>query len=146
MHVIADFARGAILALATAPALGATPTPPAYVLKPGQEIVFSVEIRDGAVVAGPPRLAKLGTATPGPGEMVVGLTPRDKDLYSQILLREATPLPVDFVATGEIGEIKIDERELCGRLSAPTSQRIGGTSWTVVLSQFAVGRGDGTCP
>ena len=56
--------------------------------------------------------------------MVVGLTPRDKDLYSQILVREATPLPIDFVATGRIGEIKIDEREVCGRLAAPLSQRI----------------------
>ena len=55
---------------------------------------------------------------------------------------EKTSAPIDFVATGLIGEIKIDERELHGRLDAPVTQRIGATSWTVWLNGFEFG-GDG---
>ena len=79
--------------------------------------------------------------TPQAGEISVGLTPRDKELYSQLVIVERTSTPVDFVATGHIGEIVIDEREVCGRTDAPFQQRIGGTSWTVVLRDFAPGAG-----
>jgi hypothetical protein len=53
---------------------------------------------------------------------------------------EKTAQPIDFVATGLIGDIKIDERVLHGRLDAPVSQRIGATSWTVFLNTFEAGK------
>ena len=110
-------------------------------LKQGQELTFAVTIVDGKATAGAPKLGKLGAAKPKDGEITVGLTPRDKDLYSQLVVAEKTAAPIDFVATGHIGEIVIDEREVCGRLEAPFSQRIGGTAWSVVLRDFAVGKG-----
>ena len=137
---------GPILAvLAAAPAHAAEKKPAdSFVLKSGQELTFLVTIIDGKATLGAPKLGKLGTAQPQDGEISVGLTPRDKDLYSQLLIVEKTTAPVDFIATGHIGEIVIDEREVCGRLGAPFQQRIGGTSWTVVLREFVVGKG--TCP
>ena len=93
-----------------------------------------------------PRQSKLGTAQPKEGEITVGLTPGDKKtLYSQVLVTEKTSVPIDFVATGLIGEIKIDERVICGRLDQPTSIHIGSVSWRVRLNSFEVGKG-GPCP
>ena len=128
------------LALAAPAAVGAEKEKP-LVLKQGQELTFAVTIVDGKATAGAPRLGKLGAEKPKAGEITVGLTPRDKDLYSQLLVAEKTAAPIDFVATGHIGEIVIDEREVCGRLEAPFSQRIGGTAWSVVIRDFAVGKG-----
>ena len=55
------------------------------------------------------------------------------------MIVEKTTQPIDFVATGMVGEIKIDERVVAGRLDAPVTQRIGGTSWKVWLHEFEVG-------
>jgi len=115
-------------------------------LKAGQELTIPVAIVDGKVIAGLARLGKLGAATPSPGEIVVGLTPGDKQtFYAQLIVNERVSAPIDFVATGLIGEIKIDERVVCGRIDAPVSQRIGSTSWRVALSGFEVGKGTGSC-
>jgi hypothetical protein len=115
-------------------------------LKAGQELTIPVAIVDGHVTLGAPRLSKLGSAEPKPGEITVGLTPGDKTtLLSQVLVREKTSAPVDFVATGLIGEIKIDERVICGRTDAPVTMHIGSVSWRVSLNTFTVGKGDGTC-
>ena len=134
---------GWLLVFAPQSVFAAERDPKALVLKAGQELTFAVNVIDGKVLTGAPRLGKLGTALSKDGEITVGLTQRDKDLYSQIQVIEKTAQPIDFVATGHIGEIVIDEREICGRLGAPFSQRIGGTSWTVVLRTFEVGKG--TC-
>jgi hypothetical protein len=128
------------LALAAPPALAAEAQKP-FVLKQGQELTFAVTIVDGKATVGAPKLGKLGAEKPKDGEITVGLTPRDKDLYSQLVVAEKTAAPIDFVATGHIGEIVIDEREVCGRLEAPFSQRIGGTAWSVVIRDFSVGKG-----
>jgi hypothetical protein len=56
-----------------------------------------------------------------------------------------TPLPIDFLATGLAGDIKIDESVLCGRLDAPTSGHIGAVSWRVRMHAFEVGKGGETC-
>ena len=81
---------------------------------------------------------KLGAETPKDGEISVGLTPRDKELYSQVMVTEKTSAPIDFIATGHIGEIVIDEREIHGKVSEPFQQHIGGVSWTVELHDFEV--------
>jgi hypothetical protein len=115
-------------------------------LKAGQELTIPVAIVDGRVTLGAPRLSKLGTAEPRQGEITVGLTPGDKTtLLSQLQVTEKTSAPVDFVATGLIGEIKIDERVICGRTDAPVTGHIGSVSWRVSLNTFTVGKGDGTC-
>jgi hypothetical protein len=114
--------------------------------KAGQEVTLPITIEGQRVVLGVPRQSKLGTAQPKDGEITVGLTPGDKKtLYSQVLVTEKTPVPIDFVATGLIGEIKIDERVICGRLDQPTSIHIGSVSWRVSLNTFEVGKG-GPCP
>ena len=81
-------------------------------------------------------MAKLLSASP-PGDK--------KTLLSQVLVTEKTSAPVDFVATGLIGEIKIDERVICGRTDAPVTKHIGAVSWRVSLNTFTLGKGDGTC-
>ena len=117
-----------------------------FSLKAGQEVTLPITIEGQRVILGVPRQSKLGTAQPKDGEITVGLTPGDKKtLYSQVLVTEKTSVPIDFVATGLIGEIKIDERVICGRLDQPTSIHIGSVSWRVQLNSFEVGKG-GPCP
>ena len=127
-------------------ASAAEPKPKLLVLKAGQELTLPVTIANGVVTAGAATLGKLGGAQAKDGEIVVGLTPRDKELYSQVMVTEKTPAPIDFVATGHIGEIVIDERVICGHLGAPFQQRIGGVSWTVELHDFTLGKGCETAP
>ena len=117
------------------------PKPKPFVLKAGQELTLAFALANGAATPGAPRLGKLGAAQAKDGEIVVGLTPRDKELYSKVMVTEKTDVPIDFVATGHIGEIVIDERVVCGRLGAPFQQRIGGVSWTVELHDFTLGKG-----
>ena len=129
-------ARGAASGDAKAPKLD---------LKAGEELTIPVAIVDGHVTLGAPKSSKLGTAQPRDGEITVGLGPGDKKtLLSQVLVTEKTSAPVDFVATGLIGEIKIDERVICGRTDAPVAMHIGSVSWRVSLNTFTVGK-DGKC-
>ena len=130
-------ARGAASGDAKAPKLD---------LKAGEELTIPVAIVDGHVTLGAPKSSKLGTAQPRDGEITVGLGPGDKKtLLSQVLVTEKTSAPVDFVATGLIGEIKIDARVICGRTAAPVAMHIGSVSWRVSLNTFTVGKGDGKC-
>jgi hypothetical protein len=131
-------ALAAVAAVSIVGAASAAPTKSSFVLKGGQQLIFSATVADGKVTLGTPRLVKLGAETPKDGEISVGLTPKDKDFYSQVMVTEKTSAPIDFVATGHIGEIVIDEREIHGKLSEPFEQHIGGVSWTVVLHDFEV--------
>ena len=133
--------RAALLSTLIAAAIGsggaqAAPSKNAFALKAGQQLIFSASVTDGKVTVGTPRLVKLGAEEPKDGEISVGLTPKDKELYSQVIVTEKTSVPIDFVATGHIGEIVIDEREIHGQLGAPFQQHIGGVSWTVELHEF----------
>ncbi len=139
------FLSFAALTAVAGAAYAAASKPPSYDLKSGQELTFSVTVADGQVKLGPPRLGRFGAAQPRDGEMTVGLSPKDKTLYENVVVTEKTSVPIDFVATGWVGEIKIDERILCGRLDAPVTMHIGATSWKVGLSQFEIGKGDGDC-
>jgi hypothetical protein len=114
--------------------------PEKLTLKAGQAVTFAARIEDGKVVLGPARRGSFGKMEPKAGEITVGLSTRDKDLYDQLVTVEKTSAPIDFVATGLIGEIMIDEREVKGLLGAPITQRIGGTSWTVWLHEFEAGK------
>ena len=58
---------------------------------------------------------------------------------------EKTSAPIDFIAAGLIGNIKIDEVKLCGRLEAPSSTRIASGSWRIALGRFSVGEGLQAC-
>jgi hypothetical protein len=93
-------------------------------------------VADGKVTLGPARAGKFGELIPSDGEIVVGLSPKDKTLYENVVVVEKTATPVDFVATGLIGNIKIDEIVLHGQLDAPVALRIGAMSWTVSLNSF----------
>lgn len=129
-----------LLVLAAAAAVAAPAAKPVkLVLKAGQALAFSASVTDGKVVLGPARLGKFGELQPTDGEIAVGLSPRDKTLYENVVVVEKTAAPIDFLATGLIGEIKIDERDIHGRLGEPVTQRIGATSWTVWLNGFEPG-------
>jgi hypothetical protein len=117
-----------------------------FSLKAGEEVTLPITVQDQRVVLGVPRQSKLGTVQPKEGEITVGLTTRDKGtFYEHVIVTEKTAVPIDFVATGYVGEIKIDERIICGRLDQPTSVHIGSVSWRVSLNTFEVGKG-GPCP
>ncbi len=128
-------------AAAQAPNLG-----PTVDLRPGQQITIPVTIVDGRAALGQARVSKPGTAQPKDGEITVGLVKQGLSPYAALTASEKTSAPVDFVATGFIGNIKIDEVELCGHLDAPFSTRIGSASWRVSLNRFTVHEGGRPCP
>ena len=77
-------------------------------------------------------MAKSPSASP-PGDK--------KTLLSQVLVMEKTSAPVDFVATGLIGEIKIDERVICGRTYVPVTKHIGSAELARFAEHFHLGEG-----
>jgi hypothetical protein len=132
------FAQGA--------AFGAEAGPQAFDLHSGQELTFAVTIADGKATLGAPRASKLSAGQPRDGEIKVGLGPRDnKTLREDVTVVEKTPVPIDFLATGLIGDVKIDEAVLCGRLDAPSSAHLGAVSWRVRLHAFEARKDGATC-
>jgi hypothetical protein len=111
---------------------------PSLALKPDQETTFTVTVADGRVALGPARLSKPGGAHPKDGEVTVSVIKHGLSPYADVTATEKTPDPVDFVATGLIGDIKIDEIVICGRLDAPATGRIASGSWRVSLNRFSV--------
>jgi hypothetical protein len=121
-------------------AAGAQGAEPKLVLKTGQALAVAVKIEGGKVALGAARMGRYGELTPAEGEIAVGISPKDKDLYENVVVLEKTSAPVDFLASGMVGEIKIDERDIKGKLGETITQRIGATSWTVWLHEFEVGK------
>ena len=111
----------------------------------GMEATFAVTIADGRVALGPPRFSRLGTARPNDGEITVGVEPGGMTPYARLRVTEKSAAPIDFMATGFIDRIEIDEIALCGRLDMPVSERIAAGSWRVSLNRFTVGTGVDTC-
>jgi hypothetical protein len=129
-----------LVVLATGAAVAApAPKPVKLDLKPGLALAFSASVADGKVVLGAARAGKFGELRPNDGEIVVGLSPKDKTLYENVVVVEKTAAPVDFLATGYVGGTKIDEIWVHGKLDGPVSQRIGATSWVVTLNGFEAG-------
>ena len=118
---------------------------PTLDLRPGQEVTFPVTIADGKVVPGLARVLKPGGAPPKDGEITVGFVKQGLSPYAMLTATEKTSAPIDFIAAGLIGNIKIDEVKLCGRLEAPSSIRIASGSWRIALSRFSVGEGLQAC-
>ncbi len=118
---------------------------PTIDLRPGQEVTFPVAIVDGKVTPGPGHVSKPGAAAPKDGEITVGFIKQGLSPYAMLTATERTSAPVDFIAAGLIGNIKIDEVKLCGRLEAPSSTRIASGSWRIALSRFSVGEGLQAC-
>jgi hypothetical protein len=119
---------------------------PTVDLRPGQKVTVPVSIAAGRIGLGAPRLSKPGFAEPKDGEIMVGVVKNGLSPYAELYARERTPLAIDIVATGLIGDIKIDEVKLCGKLDQPIASRIASGSWRVSLNRFAV-HGEGqACP
>ena len=111
----------------------------------GMEATFAVTIADGRIALGPPRISRLGTAQPNDGEITVGVEPGGMTPFAKLRVTEKSAAPIDFMATGFIDRIEIDEIALCGRLDRPVTERIAAGSWRVSLNRFAVGTGVDTC-
>ncbi len=126
-----------ILAFAALP--GATCAgAPSLELKPGQALTFAATVTDGVIGLGPGRLTRPGAAEPKEGEVSVSVVGQGLFPYAALTATERTSQPIDFVATGLIGDIKIDEIVVCGRLDAPATGRIASGAWRVSLNSFAV--------
>ena len=142
-----SFSRGLIGVLgaclsAVAPCVAAAQQAAATLeLKPGREVAFAATVAEGHGALGPARLGKPGAAQPKDGEIVVSVEKHGLSPYADLIATEKTAAPVDFVATGLIGDIKIDEIVVCGRLDAPATARIASGAWRVSLSRFAVHAG-----
>ena len=111
---------------------------PSVMLKPGQEIIVPIAISEDSLMLGKPRVAAPGAAVPKAGEIAVAVVKHGLSPYADLVATEKTGTPVDFVATGFIGDIKIDEIRVCGRIDAPIKGRIAVGSWRVSLNRFAV--------
>ncbi len=135
---------GVILA-ASAAAAGPAQSPGTVDLKPGQELTFPVTIDDGQVTLGPARASKPGTAQPKDGEIAVSMVKHGLSPYADLSASEKTSEPIDFVATGLVGDIKIDEVAICGRTDAPATSRIYSGSWRVSLNRFAARQSGQEC-
>jgi hypothetical protein len=114
-------------------------------LKPGQELTFSVALADGRVALGPARASRPGTAQPKDGEITVSMVKHGLSPYAELTASEKTSQPVDFVATGLIGDIKIDEVVLCGQIAGPATNRIASGSWRVSLNHFSIRQSGQDC-
>ena len=144
-----------LLALASTLALGLLPRGAAAAgnaqgaeraieLRPGQAVVFPVAIVDGGVVVGVARAAKPG-AVPEEGEIAVQVLKQGASPYAELTASEKTEAPVDFVADGLVGDIRLDERVVCGRLDAPAKSRIYSGSWRISLNRFMVHKESQDC-
>lgn len=138
---------GAVLfASAGLSGVGPAQSPGATVdLKPGQELTIPVAIADGRVTLGPARASKPGTAQPKDGEITVAVVKHGLSPYAELTAREKTADPVDFIATGLVGGIKVDEVRLCGRLEASATNRIASGSWRVSLNRFSIRQSGQDC-
>ena len=113
-------------------------TGPALDLKPGQAIAFAVAVDAGHVALGAARRTKPGTAQPKQGEIAVAVVKHGLSPYADVTATERTSAPIDFVATGLIGDIKIDEIVVCGRLDGPATGGIASGVWRISLNSFIV--------
>ena len=136
---------GGALAAALASAAAAETAAPRLELKAGQAIAFAATVQDGKVSLGTPRPAKPDAADLKDGEIAVAVVKHGLSPYAELTAVEKSSVPIDFVATGLIGNILIDEIVICGRLDAPVTQRIASGAWRVSLNRFAV-HADGAAP
>jgi hypothetical protein len=134
-----------LFASAAFPGVSPVQNPGAVDLKPGQEVIIPVTIADGRVTLGAARLSRAGTAQPRNGEITVSMVKHGLSPYADLSASEKTSEPVDFVATGLVGDIKIDEVVICGRLDAPAANRIASGSWRVSLNRFSVRQNGQDC-
>lgn len=111
---------------------------PSVMLKPGEGVVVPVAISEGSLTLGKPRFVKAGPAELREGEIAVAVVKHGLSPYAALIATEKTGTPVDFVATGLVGDIKVDEIRICGRIDAPIYGRIASGSWRVSLNRFAV--------
>ena len=107
-------------------------------LRPGQAVVFPVAIVDSGVVVGIAHGLKPSAGAPEEGEIEVEVVKQGLSPYAELSASEKTDAPVDFVATAFVGNIKIDERIVCGQLDAPAKTRIASGAWRISLNRFAV--------
>jgi hypothetical protein len=118
---------------------------PTIVVKRGMETTFPVTILDGRAAIGAPQVSRVGAAVTRDGEITIGVTPGGLTPYATLHVVEKTAAPIDFVATGFIDRIKIDEIVVCGRTDMPVAARIAAGSLRVSAARFAIGTGVDTC-
>jgi len=119
--------------------------PHPFDVAPGTEVTIPISVVDGKVVTGAPRVAPLGASPPKDGEITVGLDRIKGEFYNQITVSEKTAQPINFLVTALNGGTKIDETEICGRLDAPITARVGSTAWRFWVNGFEIGKGGADC-
>ena len=107
---------------------------------------FSVTFVNDQPVLGVPKSAKIGAGVAEDGEILISVLPSGLAPYAKFTVVEKTPRPVDFVITGLIDTIKIDEVEVCGRLGAVIAGKIAAGAHRLSLNRFAPQKDGASCP
>ena len=124
----------------------ADPLKPDVVIHAPGDFTVSVTFVNDLAVLGEPKPAKVGAGAPQDGEILVSVAPSGLAPYAKFTVVEKTPGPVDFVITGLIDTIKIDEVEVCGRLGAPIAGKIAAGAHRLSLNRFAPQKDGASCP
>jgi hypothetical protein len=112
---------------------------------PPQQKPHPFDVAPGTEVTIPISVAPLGASPPKDGEITVGLDRIKGEFYNQITVSEKTAQPINFLVTALNGGTKIDETEICGRLDAPITARVGSTAWRFWVNGFEIGKGGADC-
>jgi hypothetical protein len=128
------YASPASVASATDSAVRPSPAPSFITHAPGA-IAFWILFYGDAPVLGPPRTFKPTDALRD-DEIMVEVLPSGMAPYAKVHIVEKTKQPVDFVITGLIDSIKIDEIVICGRLDGDIETKIAAGAKRLSLNRF----------
>ena len=148
-RVAARLLAGAACVFLAAPATAAeSVTPPAappsfFVHAPGA-IAFWVLFYGDRPVLGPPR--QVAPTDPlRDDEIRIQVLPSGMAPYAKVQILENTKQPVDFVITGLIDSIKIDEIVICGRLDGAIDAKIAAGAKKLSLNRFTQRQSGASC-
>ena len=119
-------------------------SPPNLIIHAPGAVAFWVVFSSDAPVLGPPRT--INPADPlRDDEIMVDVLPPGMAPYAKLRIVEKTKQPVDFVITGLIDTIKIDEIVVCGRLDGDIEAKIAAGAKRLSLNRFTLRREGANC-
>ena len=141
-----SFGASCALALALSSAQAAGPPPGTLDLHPPGEFTFAVTFVGDQATLGPVTSSTRGTAKTADGSITVTIDPSGMAPYAKVTVVEKTPAPVDFVITGLIDSIKIDEIEICGSNEMTVTAKVAAGARRLNLNRFAARIERAACP
>ncbi len=134
------------LIFTVSPALAAGPAKGTLDLHPPGEFTFAVTFNGGETAFGPVTPSARGAAKTPDGSITVTIDPAGLAPYAKVTVVEKTAAPVDFVITGMIDSIKIDEIEICGSNEMAVVAKVAAGARRLNLNRFAARIDRAACP